>query len=180
MASTRSSSQALLTISIVSRRCYASQSSFPRGIFLHPMLLFRYSGSTCLFIARTMWSTSAAGASSAMRFYRLLPSTLRVFLLLGSAMAQSRGSMTSSFVWLPSTSFAMSLTSATERNARGSWRAKSVTLATVNVTSKVAGLLAMAGLLATVTVAALKHVAPATSTLVGIASPPPRRVSLTA
>jgi hypothetical protein len=29
------------TISIVLRRCSASQSSFPRGVFLHPTPLFR-------------------------------------------------------------------------------------------------------------------------------------------
>ncbi len=39
--------------------------------------------------------------------------------------------------------------------------------------SEVAGLLAMAGLLATAIVAVLKLVAPATKTLAGIASPPP-------
>jgi hypothetical protein len=85
----------------------------------------------------------------------------------------------SRFVWLPSASFAMSLKRATERSSRGSWRAESITLAAGTETSKVAGLLAMAGLLATAIVAALKLVPPATRTLVGIPRPPSRTVSLT-
>ncbi len=150
-----------------------------KGIFLNPMPLFRYSGSTCLFIARIARSMSAAGTSSAMRRYRFLPSTLRVFFLLVSAMAQSKGSTRSSFVWLPITSFAMSLKSATERSSRGSRRAKSITLAAGGMTSKVAGLLATTGLLAMAIVAALKLVAPATRALAGITRPPLRTVSLT-
>jgi hypothetical protein len=73
----------------------------------------------------------------------------------------------------------MSLKSATERTYRGSWRAESVTLAAGTKTSKVAGLLMMAGLFAMVIVAASKLVAPATRTLVGIARAPSRMVSLT-
>jgi hypothetical protein len=75
MASTRSSSPALWTTSIVLRRCSTSQSSFPRKIFLRPLPLYRYSGFSCPFIAQIARSTSAVGASSAMRRYRLLPST---------------------------------------------------------------------------------------------------------
>jgi hypothetical protein len=69
-------------------------------------------------------------------------------------------------------SFAMSLKRATGRSSRGSWRAKSVTLAAGGMTSVVAGLLAMASLLTTAIVATLKLVALATRTLAGIASPP--------
>ncbi len=81
--------------------------------------------------------------------------------------------MTSSFAQLPSASFAMSLKKSTRRSSRGSWRAKSITLAVGGVTSEVADLLATAGLLATAIVATSKHVDPATMTLAGIASPPP-------
>jgi hypothetical protein len=177
MASTRSSSQALWTTSIILRRCFASQSSFPREIFLCPTLLYRYSGFTCPSIAQIVRSMSAVGASSAMRCYRLLPSNSRVFFLLGSAMAQSRASTTSSFVRLPSASFTMSLKSTTERISRGTWRAESITLAAGTKTSKVAGLLVMAGLFAMAIVAASKLIAPATRTLIGIARPPSRTVS---
>jgi hypothetical protein len=58
MASTRSSSQALWTTSIISRRCSASQSYFLREIFLRPTPLYRYNGFTCPFIAQIMRSTS--------------------------------------------------------------------------------------------------------------------------
>jgi hypothetical protein len=88
-------------------------------------------------------------------------------------MAQSRGSTTSSFIWLPSTSFAMSLKSATGRCSRGSQRAKSIILNAGGVMSAVAGLLAMAGLLTTGIIAASKLVAPATRTLVGRGSQGP-------
>jgi hypothetical protein len=98
------------------------------------------------FIAWIARSTSAAGASSAMRCYRLLPRTLRLFFLLRSAMAQSRGSTTSSFVRLPSASFAMSLKSTTGRSSRGSWRAESITLAAGGIPREVAGLLATTAL----------------------------------
>jgi hypothetical protein len=179
MASTKSSSRALWTTTIVSRRCSTSQRSFPCEMSLHPMLLYRYSGSTWLFITQIAWSTFTADANSGVRCYRLLPSTSRVFFLLGSAMAQSRGSLMSSFVWLPRTSFAMSLKSTTERSSRGSWRAESITLAAGTKTSKVAGLLTMAGLLATAIIATSNLVTPATRTLMGIASPPLRMVSLT-
>ncbi len=177
MASTRSSSQLLWTISIISRRCYASQSSYPREIFLHPMLLLRLSGSTCLFIAWIKRSTFAAGASSATRCCRLLPSTSRVLFSLVSAMAQYRGSTTSFFILLPSTSFATSLKSTAGRSSRCSWKAMRATTAVHGIANGIAGLLATASLIVMAIVAALKLVVPATRTLAVIARPLQRTVS---